>query len=162
EPRQRGDLAEKLTHRNGRRAEHRLARRHVAHYPRLSPDARALADPKMARKPTLRSNDHVVFQDGRAGNSRLRNDYATLSKFYVVPDLHQIINPAAFADDCVGSCAAIDRGVGADLDVICNHYPAELGHLYVPCGIGGEAESVLADACTGEDAHARADDRIAH
>src|SRR5262245_62136419 len=78
-PRQRCDLAEKLTHRKGWRAEHRLAREHVAHHPRLSPDARALADPKMARKPALRRNDHVVFQDGRTGNSRLRNDYATLS-----------------------------------------------------------------------------------
>ena len=70
----------------------------------------------------------------------------------VVPDLDEIINFRALADDRVLKGAPIDGRIGADLDVVLDDDPADLRHLEVPAGAHGEAEAVLADA------HARMDD----
>ena len=70
----------------------------------------------------------------------------------VVPDLDQIINFRAFADDRVLKGAPVDGRIGADFDVVLDDHPADLRHLQVPAGAHGEAEAVLADA------HARMDD----
>ena len=40
---------------------------------------------------------------------------------HVVPDLHQIVDAGAGADDGVFQRAAVDGGVGADLDVVLDH-----------------------------------------
>jgi hypothetical protein len=52
-----------------------------------------------------------------------------------VPELDQIINFGAFADDRVAESAAVDSGIGADFDVVLNDYAAELGDFEVAAGM---------------------------
>ena len=70
----------------------------------------------------------------------------------VVADLHEVVDLGALADDRVARRAAIDRRVGADLDVVLNDDAAHLRHLQMPARAEREAETVLADA------HARMQD----
>ena len=72
-------------------------------------------------------------------------------------DHHQVVDLAAAADHGVGPAAAVDRAVGADLDVVLDQHAAELRHLEVAVGAEREAEAVLADARAGVDDHAVAD-----
>ena len=64
----------------------------------------------------------------------------------VVGDLHQIINHRAGADHGVVTRAAVDRGVGADVDIVADDDAAELRHLDRARLVGSEAEPGLADA----------------
>ena len=78
----------------------------------------------------------------------------------VVGDLHEVIDLGALADHRVAAGAAIDRGVGADLDIVLDDDPADLRHLQVPAGPHGEAETVLAEAGARMDDDAVAEERV--
>ena len=80
----------------------------------------------------------------------------------VVRDLHQIVDLGALADDGVAGRAAIDRGVGADLDVVLNDDSPGLRNFLVAARRRQIAEAVLADARAGMDDHAVADQRVEH
>ena len=64
----------------------------------------------------------------------------------VVADLDLIVDLGALADDRVAIAAAVDGGVGADLDVVLDDDAADLDDLDVAGGAGHEAEAVLAEA----------------
>src|SRR6185437_7331513 len=157
----RRHLAEELLHRHCRGAHHALARRDIAHDAGLRADARAAADGEVARQSPLRGDDDVIAEPRAAGNARLGNQHATASYPHVVPDLHQIINHRAGADHRIGSGAAVDRGVGADLHVILDDDAAELRHFDEALGIHGKAEAVLAQAHARVEPDARADEAVA-
>ena len=57
--------------------------------------------------------------------------------------------------------AAVDRGAGADLDVILNDHAADLRHLEWPVPARHEAEAILPDAAAGMHDHPVADQRVA-
>ena len=102
--------------------------------------------------PDLAADDDEIPELGRAGDADLGDDDAMAPDDDVVPDLHEIINFGALADDRVLKGAAIDGRIGADLDVVLDDDAADLRHLEVAAAAHGEAEAVLADA------HARMDD----
>src|SRR6185437_4097158 len=150
-----------LSDRDRRRPEHRLAFFDIAYHPRLGADLHAVADRQMARHPDLASDHHIIAEPRAAGNADLRDHHTAATDLHVVPDLHQIINHRARADDRVGSRTAIDRCVRTDLDIVDDNDAAELRHLHRRVGIGRETEAVLTDARPGIDAHARADNAVA-
>ena len=133
-------------HRLCRAAHHIRARRHVGHHAALGADPRPASDPQMARQARLASDHDVVFQDRGTGNAGLRNDHAAASEAHVVRDLHQIVEARAGADDRVLQRSAIDRGVGADLDIVLDDHAAELRHAEHAGGRDRETEAVLSDA----------------
>jgi hypothetical protein len=45
----------------------------------------------------------------------------------VVADLDEVVDFGAFADDGFAETGAVERGVGADLDVVVDHDAADLG-----------------------------------
>jgi len=51
---------------------------------------------------------------------------------HIVADLDLIVDFRAFADDGVAQAAAVDRGRGADFDVILDDDPAGLRDLQIP------------------------------
>ena len=79
------------------------------------------------------------------GNADLAGQDAAPSEHDVVADLHQIINHRAGADHSIVTRAAVDRGVGADIDVVADDDPAELRDLDRSGPIGSKAETGLAD-----------------
>ena len=100
----------------------------------------------------LAAHDDEIAELGRARNADLPDDHAMPADDDVVPDLHQIINFRAFADDRILKGPAVDGLVGADFHVVLDDDPADLRHLEVAPAAHGEAETVLADP------HARMDD----
>ena len=79
----------------------------------------------------------------------------------VVPNLDQIINLGAFADHSVRQRSPVDSAIGADFHGILNNDPTQLRDFEVPGCAADEAKAVLADARTGEDADAIADQSVA-
>jgi hypothetical protein len=78
----------------------------------------------------------------------------------VVTDLHLVVDLRPLAHHRVAIGAAVDGGVGADLDVVLDDDAADLGDLHVPARSHGKAEAVLADARSRVDDHAVADQRV--
>src|SRR5439155_9777140 len=115
----------------------------------------------MAGKPGLSSDHDKIANLCAAGNPNLSGHDATPAKNDIVPDLHQIIDHRARTDHGVVSGAAIDRRVGADIDIIADDHPPELRDLDRPPGVRREPESGLADAHTGMQHDARADHAMA-
>src|SRR5215469_4053969 len=143
EPPEKGHHIVKFLDRYRRRAEHRFAFLDVAYHTGLGADLRTVADRQMARHPGLPSDHHIVAEPRAAGNPDLRHHDATAADLHVVPDLHQIINHGARADDRIRPSAAIDRRVRADLDTVADNYAPQFRHLHRRIAIGRKAEAVL-------------------
>ena len=76
---------------------------------------------------------------------------------HVVPDLHEVVDLRALADDRRPERAAINRHVRADLHVVAEDDVADLRHFAVhPC-VQHVAKSVRADDRAGMDPHALAE-----
>src|ERR1700677_2403333 len=111
----------------------------------------------MTREANLPRQHDMVLQHRGARNSNLRHDDAGSAYLHVVPDLHEVVDPSAGADDRVFQGATIDGGVGADLDIVLDQDAAELGDALEAVQCWREAEAFLADADAGVDVDPIAD-----
>src|SRR3954451_7344267 len=93
----------------------------------------------------LAANQDKITERRRSRNTGLRNDDAMAPDRNVVADLNQVVDFRAFADHSVEERAAINCGVGADLDVVLNDDTADLRHLRVRLVAEREAETILTD-----------------
>ena len=133
----------------------------VADEPGLGADLGALAHAQVPGHRGLAADLDEVFQHGGARDADLGDDDAAAAEADVVADLHQVIEAGTGADDGVLHGAAVDGGVGADLDVVLDQHAAELGNGEV-AGFGvGEAEAFLADTDAGGQRHAVAEEGVA-
>ena len=144
--------------RHRRCSAHRGPGGNVANDSGLGADAGAFADPQVTAQPTLAPDHDMIPEAGAARDSHLGDNDASASETDVVPDLHQIINPAAVADHGIGSGTAVDGGIGADLHVVADDHPAELGNREMSVLRGDKAETILTDAHAGGQPHPHADD----
>src|SRR5207302_9856026 len=76
---------------------------------------------------------------------------------HVVADLDLVIELHALLDHRVVDRAAVDRGVGADLDVVADVHAANLGDLDPAALVLGDADAVAADHRAGVNDGVRAD-----
>ena len=83
-----------------------------------------------------------------------------LSNPDVVRDLHQIIDPCPGTDHRVVDRAPVDRGIGADLDIVLDHHAAELRHRMEALRRDREPEAFLTNP--GARDRCRHDRRLAH
>src|SRR5215469_9873889 len=90
----------------------------------------------------------------------LRNNQAMPADRTVVSDLHEIVDLGALANHGVAGGAAVDRGIGADLDVILDDHAAGLRNLLMAARRRQETESVLSDAGPGMNDDAVADQGV--
>ena len=100
-PLQGGDLPEELQSRLGGATNEGRAWGHVRHDARLGPDLCCLPDPQVAGQRRLSADLDEVLQHGRARDAHLRHHHAAPAEADVVPDLHQVIEAGARADDGV-------------------------------------------------------------
>ena len=121
-----------------------------------APDRQMIADADLAAH-----HDEIAHLHA-AGYSGLRHDHAVPPDRDVVSDLHQIVDLGALADDRVSGPAAVDRGVGADLDVVLNDDAASLRDFLMPLRTRKIAEPVLTDARAGMNDDAIADQGAEH
>src|SRR6185312_8290496 len=79
---------------------------------------------------------------------------------HIVTDLDEIIDHRAGTDHRIVPGTAVDRRVGADIDIVADHHPAELRYLDRSDRIGSEAESGLADPHAWMQHHPRTDEAV--
>ncbi len=115
----------------------------------------------MPGEPDLTTQHDVVIKLYAAGYADLGDDHAAPAQPHVVSDLHQVIDHAPVADNSIRAGAPINRGVGADLDIVVDDDPAQLRHLDVFGRVWREAEAVLTDTHAGMQNDARADHAMA-
>ena len=76
------------------------------------------------------SADHAALSDRRtARDSRARGDDRVRSEPDVVTDLYLVVVFDAVLDDGIVDRTAIDRRVGADLDIVADLHGAQLRYL---------------------------------
>src|SRR5690349_1132191 len=94
---------------------------------------------------------------GAAGDAGAAGDRGVRANAHVVAHLDLVVELDALFEHRIVDRAAIDRGVGADLDVVADAYGADLRNLDPAALFLGDAEAVGADHGTGMDDDARAD-----
>src|SRR3984957_14733221 len=104
------------------------ARRHVGDDAAARAEPRARADREVVGDADLATQHDVVSDIDAAGDPGLRHDEAMASDRAIMPDLHQIIDLSSLPDHGIAGSTAVDRRVGADLDVVLDDDPADLGN----------------------------------
>src|SRR5205823_4915536 len=105
----------------------------------------ALPELDVADDPRLPADRDVVVQLRAARDADLRHDDAVTADHDVVADLHEVVDLRAVADARALGGGAVDRRVGAHLDVVADHHVPDLRHLVVTPLVEGEPEAVCAD-----------------
>src|SRR5688572_17830018 len=82
---------------------------------------------------------------GAAGDADAAGDRGVRTDARVVADLDLVVEPGTLLDDRVAEVAAVDGGVGADLDVVADAHRADLRDLDPAALVTGVAEAVGAD-----------------
>src|ERR1700736_1738771 len=99
----------------------------------------------------LAGEDSAIANRHRAGDANLRHDQAFLADPHVVCDVHEIVDLGAVSYNSVVDAAAVDRRVGAYLDVIANNAAPHVRDLGVRPVKENVAEPVAADTCSRMD-----------
>src|SRR5262245_36240670 len=102
-----------------------------------------------------RAADGDVPPDIRAAPAAdAAGDGAVRADAHVVADLNLVVELDALLDHGVVERAAVDRGIGADLDVVADAHRADLRNLHPAAFLAGDAEAVGADDDPGVHHHA--------
>jgi hypothetical protein len=147
-------------HRHGRKAALTLAGRNIANDSRLPGDLRPRTDFQMSNKPRLAADDDKIPQFRRTGYANLRDNHTMTSKLHIMPNLHEIIDLGAFADNSVADGAAIHRRIRAYFHIVLDKDTPDLWDFHVPFRAHGETKAILSDAYAGMQDHPVADYRV--
>ena len=123
-------------------AQHPGPGRDVAMDTRLGADLGAVADRHVVGQADLAGEDDATADPTRPRDPRLRHDDGVRANHGIMADLHQVVDFRAAADDRGAHGRAVDRHVGADLDVILDDDPADLGDLAMARPVEDVAEAV--------------------
>src|SRR5205814_9569459 len=104
-------------------------------------DRPADADADVVHAADLARDDDVVTRLARPGDAHLADEDVVPADLAVVRDHDAVVDLRAGADPRRAEGAAVDRGAGADLDVVADLDPAELRHLDVPAVLASVAEA---------------------
>src|SRR5437879_2269722 len=95
-----------------------------------------------------------------AGKADLPHDQAVPAHHHVVGDMDQVVNFRALPNHGGPQRAAVNGGIGADLDVVVDDDVPELEHFPVAALVQHVAETVRPDYRAGMDGDAVADLRL--
>ena len=95
-----------------------------------------------------RASDPATLANLRASrDSDTRRDHGVRANYAIVRDLNLVIELDAIFDDRIAHRAAVDRGVGTDLDIVSYRDRADLGNLDPASIERCEAKAVATDHC---------------
>src|SRR5690606_26184027 len=107
------------------------------------------------------AGDHAVPADlGAAGNAAAAGHGGVIADLHVVGDHDLVVELDAVANQGVGQRAAVDGGVGTDLDIVADGHATDLRDLLPDTLVVGEAEALAADDRTALDDHPLADAHV--
>src|SRR5690348_373058 len=113
---------------------------------------------EMAEHARIAADLAVAADPGTAGHGGASGHCGVRAHVHVVGDLDLVVQPHVFFQHGVVQRAAVNRGVGADLAVIADAYPTQLGQLDPVVGVEGQAEAVRTDHRAGMHQHAATQD----
>ena len=111
----------------GRVAGPDFAGRHVVAHHRAHADHRALADVHPVGDRRRLPDDDAALESRPAADLGVAGDEDVFADVDVVADVGERPDTAAAAQDGVAQGAALDDGLGADVDVVLDQHAAELG-----------------------------------
>src|SRR5271165_1160537 len=88
----------------------------------------------------------TVFADlGATGDTDAAGHHGMRADLHVMRDLNLIVELDAVFDHGIAQCSAVDSGIGADVDIVADHYAASLRNLDVDPVFLRKAEAVRTD-----------------
>jgi hypothetical protein len=135
-------------------AEPFLAIGDVVHDTGLAADRGAMTDFDMTGEAGLAAESDVIADLSAAADTDLSDEDAMFAEGDVVADLDEVINFGAASDDGGSEGAAVDGGVGADLDIVLDLDLTDLRDFSVDTVIEDVAEAIGADDGAGVDTDA--------
>ena len=100
----------------------------------------------MSGEAALASNHDEIVEFRASRDADLTGENAAATENNVVPDLDQVINHRAGTDDRIVPGSTINRGIGADIDIISDQDPPKLRDFYRAFGVRRKPEPGLADS----------------
>ena len=94
-------------------------------------------------------NHTTLADDGAAGDGRATRDGGVLPDAYVVAHLYLVVQLDPVLDDGVLQGAAVDGGIGADLNVIADTHRTQLGDFHPAGLVTRDAEAIRTYDRTG-------------
>src|SRR6516164_9078067 len=125
-----------LDHRLSRKSRPAPPRRNMRHHAGARTEHGTFTDRHMIGNTDLPAQHGVIPYRYTARYADLRDDHAMPADVDVVSDLNEIVDLGAFPDDRVAGCTAVDRRVGADLDVILDNRSACLRNFLMAVARG--------------------------
>jgi len=119
--------------------------RHIAHDTGFGRDDSLVPDFEVVGDAGLRSDHDIVTQLRAACKTDLPHNDAMTSNRDVVRNVDEIVDLCPLADDGGAQCAAINRGIGADLNVIADDDVAKLKDFPVEAFVKDITEAIRAD-----------------
>src|SRR5215510_8405633 len=107
----------------------------VGRHAGLRADQRAVADTHVVGHPDLARQNHPPSEPRAARDPDLRHKDRVLTHLHVVPDLDEIVDFRAAADDGMAERRAVDGAVRADLHIVLDDDAAGLRDLAVPSAV---------------------------
>src|ERR1700722_16069608 len=104
-----------------------------------------IADREMTADGDLTRDLAALADRGAAGDTRQGRDRRMRANVHVVGDHDEVVELHALFDDRVLHRTAIDRGVGADLNIRADAHATHLGHLDPTALLGSESKTAAAD-----------------
>src|SRR5207237_360552 len=142
-----GRRAKRVTMRTRRITRPRFAGRDVAEDASLRGETRPSPDREVAADSGLARQDRPVANCYRTCNSDLCHQQAFLANAHVVGDVNEVVDLSSVANDGVVDAAAVDGGVGANLDVVTDDTAADVRNLLVRAIPKHVPEPVTSDSC---------------
>src|SRR5262249_5604478 len=124
-----GDFAKELANRLRRRPGPALAGGNIGHHAGGRGDLGASADLQVAGYAGLPAERGEIADHARSRDAGLRDQHRMAADDDVVTDLDEVVDLRPFADDRVAIGAAVDADAGADLDIVLDDDPPDLGHF---------------------------------
>src|ERR1700757_4362987 len=114
----------------------------------------------MTGEPTLSSDHHKITEPRAPRDPHLTREDTATAEYHVVSDLHEIINHRPRADLRIVPGSPIDRGIGADIDIVSDQDTPELRDFDRRFRVGRKSEPPRADSPPGVHQDARADQAV--
>jgi hypothetical protein len=117
----------------------------------------------VSRHAHLAGQRHIVTDGGTAGDADLGREERVPTDVHAMPYLNQVVDFCARLDACLADGGSIDRGVGADFDVVLKDDDGRLWNFLVgPIGSPHEAVTIGAnDGAVLDDNPVAEDDALA-
>jgi hypothetical protein len=107
------------------------ARLHISGYPRQSREARLATKREVVSYAHFSTGHHAVLNHDASGKTDLRRQHDVTANAGAVRHLDEVIDLGAGADPRFAKGGTVDRGIGANLDVVLDHDDRGLRNLLV-------------------------------